>query len=77
MNVSGDYKPEFEEFSQKHIDETITSVREISVDEYLKLFDTDNDYLKDWTFEQKMRYINEIRYEENNNEYEKDTDNRQ
>lgn len=55
---------EFKEFSQQHVDECITSTREISKEEYLKLFDLDNDYLKSWTEEQKLQYINEIDYEE-------------
>jgi len=46
-----------DEFSQKHLGETVISQRVVSVDEYLELFDKDNDYLKDWTPDQKMRYI--------------------
>lgn len=46
------------EFSQKHLDEIISSVREIDNDEYLRLFDADNDYLAGWTDEQKFRNIN-------------------
>jgi hypothetical protein len=46
-----------DEFSQKHLGETVISQRVVSVDEYLELFDKDNDYLKTWTPEQKMRYI--------------------
>ena len=37
-----------DEFSQKHLDEIITSTREITDEEYLKLFDEDNDYLIPW-----------------------------
>lgn len=59
------HKPDgFSEFSQKHIDENIMSVREIGAEEYLKTFDEDNDYLKDWTISQKMKFINEIDYED-------------
>lgn len=61
------YDPDFKEFSQKHIDESITSVREISKDEYLTLFDKDNDYLKSWSEEQKLAFINTINYEEEAN----------
>lgn len=53
------------EFSQKHIDECITSTRELSDDEYIRLFNEDNDYLKSWTDEQKFNFINVIDYEEN------------
>jgi len=42
---------EAEEFSQKHLEETIVSSREISVEEMQNLFVRDNDYLKDWTLE--------------------------
>lgn len=55
---------DFKEFSQHHVDEVITSSREIDDEEYLKMFDEDNDYLKDWDLEQKMQYVNKINYEE-------------
>lgn len=58
------------EFSQKHIDENITSTREINTDEYVKLFDEDNDYLKAWSLPQKMQCINTIKYDD-----EKDSSN--
>jgi len=64
MNTSGSYDDKFQEFSQKHIDECISSVREISIEEYLKLFDVDNDYLKDWNNKQKLNYINVIDYKD-------------
>ena len=54
----------FKEFSQHHVDEVITSSREIDDEEYLRMFDEDNDYLKDWNVEQKMQYVNKIDYEE-------------
>jgi hypothetical protein len=38
---------EAKEFSQQHIDECISSVREIKDDEFEALFNKDNDYLKD------------------------------
>lgn len=46
------------EFSQLHLDEIQTSVREITEAEYLEMFDQDNAYLKDWDTEAKMRLIN-------------------
>lgn len=46
-----------DEFSQKHLGETVISRRVVSVDEYLEIFDKDNDYGKNWTPEQKMKYI--------------------
>lgn len=48
---------EKEEFSQKYIGNNVLSVREITTDEYLKIFDEDNDYLKDWSEEQKLDFI--------------------
>lgn len=54
MNIDNDLK----EFSQKHIAENITSVRELTDDEYMRLFDEDNDYLKSWSTEQKFSFVN-------------------
>jgi hypothetical protein len=61
---------EFEEFSQKHIDEVIVSTRELSATDYMNLFDKDNDYLASWTDQEKMKLINTITYED-----EKDSNN--
>lgn len=52
-----------EEFSQVHLDEIITSTREIDDAEYLRLFDQDNDYLKDWDDSQKFRRVHVIDYQ--------------
>ena len=55
----------FKEFSQKSLEPTvILSHREITEEEYLKMFDEDNDYLKTWNKEQKLNFINKINYEE-------------
>lgn len=55
---------DFKEFSQKHIDPTaIIDYREITEEEYLKIFNQDNDYLSSWTNEQKKQFINVIDYE--------------
>lgn len=67
MNLSGGYKDSFEEFSQKHIDEVITSTREITEEEYLDIFVKDNDYLASWPDYQKFRFINQIDYEGDKN----------
>ena len=53
---------DFDEFSQYHVDEVISSVREITDDEYLKMFDEDNDYLKNWSDEQKFGFVQKIDY---------------
>lgn len=57
MNVG-----ELAEFSQLHIDEMITSARQIDKKEYLRLFDEDNEYLKNWSNEQKLNWINKVDY---------------
>ena len=54
---------EVEEFSQLHLDETITSTRVIDGAEYLRMFDEDNDYLKDWSEEQKFTFVRKIKYD--------------
>ena len=48
---------EAEELSQEHLGEQIVSHRVISQEEYFRIFNEDNDYLKSWTDEQKMRMI--------------------
>lgn len=62
--VMGLGKTDFDEFSQYHVDEVVSSVREISDDEYLKLFDEDNHYLRDWSDEQKFGFVQKIDYKE-------------
>jgi hypothetical protein len=52
------------EFSQHHIDEVISSVREIDDAEYLRMFNEDNDYLSSWDDEQKFKFVNTIDYSE-------------
>lgn len=51
---------EAEEFSQMHIDEMITSTRVIDDAEYLRIFDEDNDYLREWSDEQKFKYVHKV-----------------
>lgn len=51
---------EVDEFSQMHIDEMITSAREIDDAEYLRIFDEDNDYLREWSDEQKFKYVHKV-----------------
>ena len=53
-----------DEFSQKHLDEIITSTREITDEEYLKLFDEDNDYLIPWDEESKFKFVHKVNYNE-------------
>ena len=56
---------EFQEFSQEHLlpSPVFLSHREISKEEYLRMFDEDNNYLKEWNEEQKLKFINKINYE--------------
>jgi hypothetical protein len=51
------------EFSQNHVDFNILGARKITKDEYLEMFNKDNSYLSIWTDEQKLKMINEIKYE--------------
>ena len=62
MCVGGDFKEDFKEFSQLHLDEMISSTREITSAEYLRMFDEDNVYLKDWDEDQKLDFVNVINY---------------
>jgi hypothetical protein len=55
---------EFKEFSQQHIDENIISVRELSATNFLDEFDADNNYLKNWSIDKKMEFINVIEYKD-------------
>ena len=59
MNNDGNLR----EFSQLHLDEIISSSRELSDEEYLVLFNRDNDYLRGWTDEKKFSFVNEIDYD--------------
>ena len=63
MNATGG-EYELKEFSQNHMDEVISSGRELTQEQYMELFDKDNDYLKSWTDEQKLGFINKIVYED-------------
>lgn len=49
---------EAEELSQEHLGEQIVSHRVIDESEYLRIFNEDNDYLKTWNDEEKLRMIN-------------------
>jgi bifunctional DNA-binding transcriptional regulator/antitoxin component of YhaV-PrlF toxin-antitoxin module len=46
---------EAKEFSQEHLGETIVSHRVVSEDEALTIYDQDNDYLKSWNKETKIK----------------------
>jgi hypothetical protein len=63
LNING-YEDNWKEFSQKHIEEVVTSSREVSKKEYLKLYNEDNDYAKSWSDEKKLSYVNKIEYKD-------------
>ena len=48
-----------EEFSQTHLGELDFSSREITKEEYLRLFDEDVSYCRDWSEEQKLKFIHQ------------------
>lgn len=52
------------ELSQEHLDETIVSSRVITDKEYIDIFDQDNAYLKDWSEEDKRKYITAVGLDE-------------
>jgi hypothetical protein len=66
MKITGD-PSNWEEFSQKHLDEIIVSSRKIKMKQFKKLFDKENGYLSSWTDEQKIRFINKIDYDDGDN----------
>jgi hypothetical protein len=52
-----------EEFSQEWLGESIARIQEISEDEYLKIFNEDNEYLRSWSVEQKKSLIHTVDYD--------------
>jgi hypothetical protein len=64
--ICREHDTSFIEFSQKHLEPTtFIDHYEISQEEYFKMFDEDNDYLKSWPEEKKLGFINKIDYKEN------------
>ena len=51
---------EGEEFSQEHMGEYIIDTVEMNEDEMLDLFDKDNDYLSEWTKDQKIKFVRNL-----------------
>jgi hypothetical protein len=52
--------PDFQEFSQLHLGELVSSYREITREEYLGLFDEDNSHMRSWPDEEKFGLINYV-----------------
>lgn len=50
---------EVKEFSQLHIGEQIIDTKVVHEEEMLNQFNNDNDYLKSWTDEDKIKYVND------------------
>lgn len=48
---------ECEEFSQEHMGEYIVDAVEMNEEDMLVLFDKDNDYLREWTKDQKVTWV--------------------
>jgi hypothetical protein len=48
---------ECEEFSQEHMGEYIVDTVEMNEEDMLELFDKDNDYLREWTKDQKVAMV--------------------
>lgn len=55
---------DFKEFSQHHVDECITSTRKISAQEFMELFDQDNDYLASWPAVKRLEFVNSVVYKD-------------
>ena len=48
---------ELNEFSQTHIGEQIIDTIIVDEDDMIKQFDNDNDYIADWSKEQKIKHV--------------------
>jgi hypothetical protein len=55
---------EASDMSQHNLGEVIVSSREINNEEYIRIFDEDNDCLKDWDEDQKFSFIYKVDYDE-------------
>ena len=54
---------EVEEFSQKHIGETIIDSEIVTEEEMLNKFDSDNGYLAGWTKEKKIQHVRNWKFD--------------
>lgn len=54
------FNSEAKEMSQNHLGEMDLSTREITKEEYLRLFNEDNEYLSQWSDEAKLNLINKL-----------------
>lgn len=56
LNASAE---EIKEMGQNHIGESVFCSYDVNEEGYIETFDDINDYLKEWSTEQKLKYINE------------------
>ena len=54
------FNSEAQEMSQNHLGQMDLSTREITKEEYLRLFNEDNEYLSVWDEEKKFTLINKL-----------------
>jgi len=45
------------DMSQSHLCETVSYVRTVNEEEFIEIFDADNDYLTDWSKDKKLECI--------------------
>ena len=57
--VTEEHTDKFKEFSQRHLGYHVASHRVVSQEEYLRMFDEDNDYLKNLAVDKKLDFIND------------------
>lgn len=57
------HDPDFIEGSQFFVDESIANVREVTEEEFIRTFDSENEYLSKWPKEKKLERINVIDYD--------------
>ena len=50
---------EIKEMGQNHIGESVFCSYDVDEESYIETFDDINEYLKEWSTEQKLKYINE------------------
>ena len=60
LNASAE---EIKEMGQNHVGESVFCSYDVDEEGYIETFDDINDYLKDWSFVNKLKYINDIKSE--------------
>ena len=57
-------RPGVQEFTQAHLGEVVNDVSVYTEEDMLTIFDIDNAYLKDWTVDKKIQYLNNWKIDE-------------